>query len=392
MPLINMWRADRESVLSLSLEQVVTLAGDGQLKDNNETSSEFRLFLKEIEGEKLTEFANYCLEKAFTNSGQILQDVVNEIGRRLGYQVENGRYQGVRNEIGFDGIWSINGESTVVEVKTTDVYTIKLDVIAKYRDRLIEETRIKQNSPILIIIGRNDTQSLEAQVRGSQHAWSIRLISIDSLSKLMEVNINSQSSEVTDKIHQLLKPFDYTRLDKIVDVIFTTAEDRKEIEEINLNDEDDASKNSQDRTSKDILTDKKELAIKKLSEKLGHILVKRKHSLYSDQEDAIHAVVAISKQYERSEKYYWYAYHNTPHRSFLSETKEGYMVFGMANSDMSFAIPYEELEKIHSDLYSTVKGTGKEYKHIYIHENSNKFTLRTKSGKDIDLSSFALKL
>jgi len=386
-----MWRADRESVLSLSLEQVVTLAGDGQLKDNNETSSEFRLFLKEIEGEKLTEFANYCLEKAFTNSGQILQDVVNEIGRRLGYQVENGRYQGVRNEIGFDGIWSINEESTVVEVKTTDAYTIKLDVIAKYRDRLIEESRIKQNSPILIVIGRNDTQSLEAQVRGSQHAWSIRLISIDSLSKLMEVNINSQSSEVTDKIHQLLKPFDYTRLDKIVDVIFTTAEDRKEIEEINLNDEDDASKSSQDRTSKDILTDKKELAIKKLSEKLGHILVKRKHSLYSDQEDAIHAVVAISKQYERSEKYYWYAYHNTPHRSFLSETKEGYMVFGMANSDMSFAIPYEELEKIHSDLYATVKGTGKEYKHIYIHENNNKFTLRTKSGKDIDLSSFALK-
>ena len=386
-----MWRADRESVLSLSLEQVVTLAGDGQLKDNNETSAEFRLFLKEIESKKLTEFANYCLEKAFTNSGQILQDVVNEIGRRLGYQVENGRYQGVRNEIGFDGIWSINGESTVVEVKTTDAYTIKLDVIAKYRDRLLQESRIAANSPILIVIGRNDTQSLEAQVRGSQYAWSMRLISIDSLSKLMEVNINSQSSEVTDKIHQLLKPFDYTRLDKIVDVIFTTAEDRKEIEEIYLDDEEDAAKNSQDRTSKDILADKKELAIKKLSEKLGHILVKRKYSLYSDQEDAIHAVVAISKQYERSEKYYWYAYHNTPHRSFLSETKEGYMVFGMSDSDVSFAIPYQELEKIYSDLYSTVKDSGREYKHIYIYAINNKFILRTKSGKDMDLSSFTSK-
>lgn len=391
MPLINMWRADRESVLLLSLEQVVTLAGDGQLKDNNETSTEFRLFLKEIESKKLTEFANYCLEKAFTNSGQILQDIVNEIGRRLGYQVENGRYQGVRNEIGFDGIWSINGESTVVEVKTTDAYTIKLDVIAKYRDRLLHESRIAANSPILIVIGRNDTQSLEAQVRGSQYAWSMRLISIDSLSKLMEVNINSQSSEVTDKIHQLLKPFDYTRLDKIVDVIFTTAEDRKQIEEIYLDDEEDAAKNPQDRTSKDILADKKELAIKKLSEKIGHILIKRKYSLYSDQEDVIHAVVAISKQYERSEKYYWYAYHNTPHRSFLSETKEGYMVFGMSDSDISFAIPYQELEKIYSDLYSTVKDSGREYKHIYIYVDNNKFVLRTKSGKDLDLSPFISK-
>lgn len=390
MPLINMWRADRDSVLSLSLEQVVTLAGDGQLKDNSETSSELRLFLKEIESEKLTEFANYCLEKAFVNSGQILQDVVNEIGRRLGYQVENGRYQGVRNEIGFDGIWSVNGENTVVEVKTTDAYTIKLDVIAKYRERLFDESRIKQNSPILLVIGRNDTQSLEAQVRGSQHAWSMRLISIDSLCKLMEVNINSQSSEVTDKIHQLLKPFDYTRLDRIVDVIFTTAEDRKQIEETNLEDEDGALKNSQDRTSKDILSDRKELAIKKLGEKLGHILVKRKHSLYSDQEDVIHAVVAISKQYERSEKYYWYAYHNSPHRSFLSEVKEGFMVFGMSDSDISFAIPYQELEKIHSDLYSTIKDTGKEYKHIYIHVNNNKFSLKTKSGKSMDISQYIL--
>ena len=390
MSLINIWRADRESVLSFSLEQVIAIAGDGKLKDNSETSAEFRLFLKEIEGEKLTEFANYCLENAFTNSGQILQDIVNEIGRRLGYQVENGRYQGVRNEIGFDGIWSIRDENIVVEVKTTNAYVIKLDVIAKYRDRLFEESRIKQNSPILIVVGRDDTQSLEFQVRGSQHAWSMRIISIESLSKLMEVNINSQSSEVTDKIHQLLKPFDYTRLDKIVDVIFTTAEDRKQIEEINSDDDEDTSKNIQDRTSKDILIDKKELAIKKLSEKLGHILVKRKHSLYSDQEDAIHAVVAISKQYERSEKYYWYAYHNTPHRSFLSETNEGYMVFGMSDSDISFAIPYQELEKIHTDLYSTVKDNAREYKHIYIHLNNDKYTLKTKSGGDIDLSSFAL--
>jgi len=59
MPLINMWRADKNSVLQLKLEQVVALAGDGQLKDNGESSSELRLFLKEIEIEKLTEFANY---------------------------------------------------------------------------------------------------------------------------------------------------------------------------------------------------------------------------------------------------------------------------------------------------------------------------------------------
>jgi hypothetical protein len=34
-----------------------------------------------------------------------LQDIVNEIGKRLGYEVQNGRYQGVVNQSGFDGLW-----------------------------------------------------------------------------------------------------------------------------------------------------------------------------------------------------------------------------------------------------------------------------------------------
>jgi hypothetical protein len=65
-------------------------------------------------------------------------------------------------------------------------------------------------------------------------------------------------------------------------------------------------------------------------------------------------------------------------------------VFGMADTDVSFAIPYQELERFHTDLYSTIKDTGREYKHIYIHVNNKKFTLRTKSGKNIDLSSYTL--
>ena len=30
---------------------------------------------------------------------------MNEIGKRLGYEVQNGRYQGVGNQSGFDGLW-----------------------------------------------------------------------------------------------------------------------------------------------------------------------------------------------------------------------------------------------------------------------------------------------
>jgi hypothetical protein len=393
MPLLKFWKSERNEVLKMNLETIVKMAGDGLLKDGGETSIEFRSFLSEVEAEKLAEYATYCIENAFTNSGQILQDVINEIGRRIGFKAENGRYQGVKNDIGFDGIWSTDGFDLVIEVKTTDAYTIKLDVIAAYRDRLVEAGRIRKDSPILMVIGRNDTQSLEAQVRGSKHAWSMRIIGVDALIKLMEVNLTTSSDEVTQKIHTILQPIEYTRIDKIVDVIFTTAED-KQNEVDGLPEDQLVEKNesqSQDRTSNEVLQERKDNLIRRLSNLKNCQLVKRKHSLYSDQADSIHAVIVISKPYQRSESFYWYAYHNDPQRKFLGEAKEGFMLFGMTDTDYGFAIPYSLLELHWNDLYSTTKKNGKEYKHIFIYRTARGYSLRVgKVGTEIDLEKLKI--
>ncbi len=45
MPLIEIWNATRESVLKMNLEAIVQIAGNGQLKDDSDTSIEFRQFL-----------------------------------------------------------------------------------------------------------------------------------------------------------------------------------------------------------------------------------------------------------------------------------------------------------------------------------------------------------
>jgi len=65
------------------------------------------------------------LSNAFPKGGQVLQDLVNELGRRLEYDVTNGRYQGTTNAVGFDGIWrDPSGHGLVIEVKTTDAYRL----------------------------------------------------------------------------------------------------------------------------------------------------------------------------------------------------------------------------------------------------------------------------
>jgi hypothetical protein len=186
MPLLQLWSSSPDGVGQFTIEQVVATAGDGNLKDGSLCSQEFREYLSHVSTSKLGMYVEQCLALGFSKGGMVLQDLVNELGHRLDNAVTNGRYQGTVSSIGFDGIWlSPDGQAVVVEVKTTDAYRISLDTIATYRKKLIENGQIAGPSSMLIVVGRQDTGDLEAQVRGSRHAWDIRLISAEALLKLV---------------------------------------------------------------------------------------------------------------------------------------------------------------------------------------------------------------
>jgi hypothetical protein len=103
MPLLALWEANPKAITELTIEQLVATAGDGRLRDNSECSRELRGYLSQVASERLGNYAEHCLTSAFSKSGMVLQDVINELGRRLDFKVTNGRYQGTAAEIGFDG-------------------------------------------------------------------------------------------------------------------------------------------------------------------------------------------------------------------------------------------------------------------------------------------------
>lgn len=229
-PLLSLLKNDPAQVDQLSVEQVLALCGSGKLLDKTDCSCDFREYLRIATSSNLAKYLESCLQSPFDRSGSALQDIVNELGRRLDYGVENGLYQGRSNAIGFDGIWSdASGRTIVIEVKTTDAYRINLDTIGGYRNELIKAGKITDESSVLLVVGRQDTGDLEAQVRGSKHAWVVRIISADALAKLVALK---ESTEVAsaEKIHELLVPFEYTRLDRIIDIAFTVAEEASESE------------------------------------------------------------------------------------------------------------------------------------------------------------------
>ena len=113
----------------------------------------------------------------------------------------------------------------IAEVKTTDAYRVPLDKIAGYRQKLSAAEQDNEPSSILILVGRQDTGELEEQIRGSRHAWDIRLISADALLNSCQLKENSDDPETGGIIRSLLTPLEFTRLDGLVDVMFTTATD-----------------------------------------------------------------------------------------------------------------------------------------------------------------------
>lgn len=390
--LFTLLKANPTQVQMLGVQQVLALCGNGKLTDGSPCSTEFRQYLAVANSDSLLSYMRECLDASFDKSGIVLQDVVNEFGRRLGYTAESGLYQGKSNAIGFDGVWRDTDEyAFVVEVKTTDTYRINLDTIAGYRDHLIAQGRISNESSVLIVVGRQDTGDLEAQVRGSKHAWIIRIISADALSKLVKLKENSEAAVAT-KIHELLIPFEYTRLDRIIDIAFTVAEDASSATEPQPEHIPNAATSSEQRkqqhTATEVINELRTRVVAALSAKHTP-LVKNSRALYWSADKSIRAAVTVSKLYDDGG--YWYAYHDSWDR-FLSEAKAGFYVLACVDRDDAFALPFEWIHARLNSL-SITERDGDRHWHVLLYPTAGGgLSLYRSSGENEPVDAFRIAL
>jgi hypothetical protein len=405
MPLLALWSSNPTAISQFTIDQVVAAAGTGDLKDSSDCAQELREYLSQVNSEKLGEYIDRCLTAHFSKAGMVLQDLINELDRRLDYKVTNGRYQGTVNAIGFDGIWlSPEKQAIVVEVKTTDAYRISLDTIAGYRERLLSATQVLPPSSILIVVGREDTGELEAQVRGSRHAWDIRLISADALIKLVQLKENAEGPETGRKIRSLLVPHEYTRLDDMVDVMFSTAKDIEiateamalveEEQPADTGDSGEKRKGVWEFTDSRLLQAKRDEIIDALGRREETALIKRSRALYWSPDHDSRAAFTVSKRYTRkSGPLYWYAYH-TQWDEFLSEGKHSYFVLGCMDRDDAFAIPAGVLRPLLADLNTTANEDGTYYWHVHLTETpiGDIALMLPKRRTNLSLSQYTLRL
>lgn len=149
---------------AISLRQILNLVGKLDDSLGIETPRErFRAFLEDNVQEvgQIRDYIEECLRLTGDQFNRALQDLVNHLGSFLGFEVQFGRYHGVKGEIGFDGHWkSPSGSHIVVEIKTTETYAIKTSILVGYIDELISEKKIPSwnNAVGLYVVGRPDPE------------------------------------------------------------------------------------------------------------------------------------------------------------------------------------------------------------------------------------------
>lgn len=391
MALLDLLKKSPDQVQDKQVQQLIAFAGAGKLVDDSECSTEFRAFLASVPSQYLKSYADQCLYQTFSDSGLALQDIVNEIGARLGADVTPGRYRGTSKHLGFDGLWKYpNGHAIVTEVKTTDAYRIDLNTVADYRKTLIETGTIskKDASSILLIVGRQDTGDLEAQIRGSRYAWDIRIVSVDALLRLLSIKEEVEDPTIIQRIHSILIPREFTRLDEIVDVIFSTTEDIKQEEGAELPEEPTAGKKPKEPKFTPVAFH--DACIARIQSHLDVPLIKRTRAQYTSPDKAVIVNCAVSKEHNPdTAPNYWFAFH--PHqRDALREVDQAYVAFGCGSSKRLLLIPFRVFEQW-LDGFWTTQNENRVYWHVVIYRKEDKYALHRKKGeKAIDVTKYLL--
>jgi hypothetical protein len=365
--LIDHWQANQAEFQTKKVHQILTWAGDGHLLDGNTASLDFRNLLKQLPVEVLKAYSDECVVGAFKDSGLALQDIINEVGHRLDFQMTHGKYRGSSAEPGHDGLWRLpNGKALIIEVKTTADFSIDLDRIAEYKKHLVAHEHVEADSAsILVVIGRPSkaTRAVEAQIRGGRHAWEMRLISVEALFRLLEIRQSIEGAHTLNKIHELLFPMEFTSLDGIIDLVFSTKEEVTQPETEPPVEATEAG--APVAAPKSSPVSFQAAMIPLLEQKLGLNLVKQSRVAFENPQTGRRFLLLSSRIHEKPNgRMFWFALHSHQ-RDYLSANPDSAIALACGSAGEVLLVPQTAIESMIPTL-SNSTSDDRNYWHLVV--------------------------
>jgi len=157
------------------------------------------------------------------------------------------------------------------------------------------------------------------------------------------------------RIYEILIPHEFTKLDEIVELVFSTAEDAKQLEsvpdEVGEHPSAEGAKSAEPKFTPVAFN---ALIAERVSKQLGVPLLKRTRVLFSSPDETVRVVCAASREYtDRSQQGYWFAFHPNQ-KDALESAQRGFAAFGCGSPSDTFLIPiatFATWREIATDAY-----------------------------------------
>ena len=197
-----------------------------------------------------------------------------------------------------------------------------------------------------------------------------------------------EDPQIIQRIHSILIPREFTRLDEIVDVLFSATEDIRQDEVVAA--EGAVSVDKKTKEPKFTPVAFHDACISRIQTALHATLIKRTRAQFSSPDKSVIVNCAVSKEHDPdTTPNYWFAFH--PHqKEALRRAPKSYAAFGCGTSKRILLIPFSDFDQWLEGMWTTRKDD-RFYWHVVIYRKDEKYILHRKKGqKGIDLSQYLL--
>jgi hypothetical protein len=202
----------------------------------------------------------------------------------------------------------------------------------------------------------------------------------------MRVKENLTDAKTVAQIQEILKPLEYTRVDSLVDIVFTASEDLQtdgDLEEV------ESSSSTRPKREQAKAVKYHEQCVERVAIHLATPLIKQGRCTYSDAAEKIRILCIVSKEYKRSGVIrYWYAFHPAQ-KEFLDESNESYIAFGCGSADQIILIPARTFNA-QLPRMRTTESDNRFYWHVEIFKKNERFLLNTPTDEGLDITSYLI--
>jgi hypothetical protein len=212
----------------------------------------------------------------------------------------------------------------------------------------------------------------------------------------MKIRQDLDSPSVEDRIRAVLIPREYTRVDEIIDLVFSTTEEIQDILEAapdELTGEDDAEPASGEKEAKERERPVSfNLAcVERIGKFLNVELSKQSRVIFGDLDSGLKITCAVSKEYNNAGGLgYWFAFHQHQLEK-LSEAPSAYACFGCGSPDQIAILPLDFVKSQLDGMNQTTREDGRLYWHVQIHSEGERWIMHRRKGFDWpDITSMML--